>query len=263
MAKVFAIDVAKCNGCYGCQIVCKDEHCGNDWSPYTKPQPEFGHFWCKVEEQVRGSVPLTRISYIPHIGAQTEALREYAPEALAEREDGLIVLDPAKCAGREDIAEKFEGVYWNEELSIPQGCTGCAHLLDNGWSVPRCVDACPTDAIRFGEEEELLAEFSGLSKLDEQAHVYYLNLPKRFIGATVVDYAADEVVIGAEVMLKRTDGSVVAFKRTDDFGDFLFDQVEAEKYLIEIRAYGYETVNIEVDATAADVNLKYVEMTSK
>ena len=88
--KAFVIDVAKCNGCHNCQIVCKDEHCGNDWSPYAKPQPEYGHFWCKVEERVRGSVPLTRISYIPHIGAQTEALREYAPEVLAEREDGLI-----------------------------------------------------------------------------------------------------------------------------------------------------------------------------
>ena len=47
MAKVFAIDVAKCNGCYGCQIVCKDEHCGNDWRPYAAPQPETGQFWMR------------------------------------------------------------------------------------------------------------------------------------------------------------------------------------------------------------------------
>ncbi len=29
--KVFVIDVARCNGCYNCQIACKDEHVGNDW----------------------------------------------------------------------------------------------------------------------------------------------------------------------------------------------------------------------------------------
>jgi tetrathionate reductase subunit B len=31
--KVFVIDGAKCNGCHSCQIVCKDEHVGNDWTP--------------------------------------------------------------------------------------------------------------------------------------------------------------------------------------------------------------------------------------
>jgi len=28
----------KCNGCYNCQIACKDEHNGNDCSPYAKPE---------------------------------------------------------------------------------------------------------------------------------------------------------------------------------------------------------------------------------
>lgn len=35
--KVFVVDIAKCNGCYGCQIACKDEHVDNDWMPYAKP----------------------------------------------------------------------------------------------------------------------------------------------------------------------------------------------------------------------------------
>jgi anaerobic selenocysteine-containing dehydrogenase len=41
MAKKYGmvIDVTRCNGCYNCQIACKDEHVGNDWSPYSKPQP--------------------------------------------------------------------------------------------------------------------------------------------------------------------------------------------------------------------------------
>ncbi|WP_442904235.1 hypothetical protein [Gordonibacter sp.] len=32
MGKVFVIDPAKCNGCYNCQIACKDEHVDNDWA---------------------------------------------------------------------------------------------------------------------------------------------------------------------------------------------------------------------------------------
>ena len=46
--KVFVIDVAICNGCYTCQIVCKDEHVGNDWTPIAKPQPDTGQFWLRA-----------------------------------------------------------------------------------------------------------------------------------------------------------------------------------------------------------------------
>lgn len=254
--KVFLVNPAVCNGCHNCQIACKDEHCSNDWSPYAKPQPDTGQFWCKLEEKVRGTVPLTRISYWPVIGAQDEAVREYAPECLQEREDGIIVIDPEKAAGRKDLAEKFEGVYWNEELSIPQGCTGCTHLLDNGWTVPRCVDACMTDAIKWVDEADLPA---GAEKLSEGSHVYYINFPKRFVGATVVDYAADEVVIGAKVSLKDCDGAVVAETLTDDFGDFIFKQVDAAVYEVIVEKAGYMTQLVSADTTDVDVNLNYID----
>jgi len=254
--KAFLVNPDVCNGCHNCQIVCKDEHCGNDWSPYAKPQPDTGQFWCKLEERVRGTVPLTRISYWPVIGAQDEALREYAPEILQDREDGIIVIDPEKAAGRKDVADKFEGVYWNERLQIPQGCTGCAHLLDNGWSVPRCVDACMTDALLWVDEADIP---ENAEKLSEGSHVYYVNFPKRFIGATVVDYAADEVVIGARVMLKDAQGAVVAQTETDDFGDFIFKQVDAASFTVEIAKDGYESQSIAVNTENADVNLNFID----
>ena len=67
MGKVFVIDVGICNGCYSCQIACKDEHVGNDWSPIAKPQPDTGHFWLKLEEYIRGTVPKVKMHYIPII----------------------------------------------------------------------------------------------------------------------------------------------------------------------------------------------------
>jgi Fe-S-cluster-containing dehydrogenase component len=39
-----------------------------------------------------------------------------------------------------------------EDLMIAQKCTGCAHLVDKG-DIPRCVYACPTEALKFCEEE--------------------------------------------------------------------------------------------------------------
>ncbi len=251
--KIFMVDVNRCNGCHSCQIACKDEHCGASWLPYAEAQPETGQFWCKVEEQIHGSVPKVNITYTPLIGAQTDALKAYAPEILMDREDGLVVIDPAKAKGRKDIAEKFAGVYWNETLQIPQGCTGCAHLIDDGWSVPRCVDACPVGGLRFGDESEFADEIGAAEKLDPDANVYYLNLPKRWIAGQVVDPSVDEVVIGAPCTLTK-DGATVAETETDSFGDFWFRQFDPAVYEVQIDDAG-KTITLAADATAKDVNL--------
>ena len=73
------------------------------------------------------------------------------------REDGLVVIDPAKCTGCKLCPDScpYDAIYFNEDLNMAQKCTGCAHLLDDGWDVPRCVDACPTGALSFAEESEL------------------------------------------------------------------------------------------------------------
>ena len=62
--KAFVIDVKECSGCYQCQIACKDEHCGNDWTPYAKPQPEWGHFWGKMNETERGQIPHVKVAHV-------------------------------------------------------------------------------------------------------------------------------------------------------------------------------------------------------
>ena len=158
--KAFLIDVAKCNGCHNCQISCKDEHCGTEWMPYAADQPMTGHFWCKVEEKVRGSVPVVRVSYTPLVcGHCDDAPCAAAAKdgAVYRHDDGLVVIDPAKAKGQRAIMDAcpMGAIYWNEELNLPQKCTGCAHLLDDGWAEPRCVDACPTGALSFGEEGAL------------------------------------------------------------------------------------------------------------
>ena len=63
--KAFLIDLNKCVGCYDCQIACKDEHCGNDWSPYAKPQPDTGQFWLRLNETEHGARPHVKVSYVP------------------------------------------------------------------------------------------------------------------------------------------------------------------------------------------------------
>ena len=237
MAKVFYIDLQKCTGCRDCQIGCKDEHCGNSWLPYAAEQPEVGQFWCNVTERERGAGSHVRVSYIPILGAQNDKIREYAPEVCMEREDGLIVIDPAKAKGRKDIADKFEGVYWNAELEIPQGCTGCAHLLDDPDSpirIPRCVDNCPVDVIQFGDESEF--DLANAEQLEEGSRVYYKALPKTFIAATVFDPVEMEIVEGAKVTATSAEGTYEAV--TDDWGDFWLKEIPAAEYKVTIEKDG-------------------------
>lgn len=246
--KVFVFDASKCNGCKGCQIACKDEHCGNDWAPYAAPQPETGHFWCGVDESVEGQVPKVRMSYQVKMCMHCEQcpLVEMAPDAVSRREDGLVIIDPAKAAGRRDLVDACPhgAVFWNDESSLPQKCTGCAHLVDAG-EKPRCVDFCQTGALLFGEEEELAellveAELVGEGS-GTRPRFYVLNRPKLFIAGDVWDPEPNEVVKGAKVTLKSGDGSV-AETLTDDFGDFWFERLDAGTYDLRIEADGFEPV---------------------
>lgn len=263
--KIFLVDVNRCNGCHSCQIACKDEHCGTSWMPYAAEQPDTGQFWCKVREEVHGTVPKVNITYMPFIGAQTEAMRKYAPEVLLNREDGLIVIDPEKAKGRRDIADAFAGVYWNETLQVPQGCTGCAHLLDDGWTVPRCVDACPVGGLRFGDEADFAEELLRAEKLDPQANVYYLNLPKRWVAGQVIDDEADEVVIGATVTLEALDEDCPESYETvtDEFGDFWFREVGKADYRVSMVAAGYAPQEKTVSTKDADCNIGMVCLRKK
>ena len=265
MAKAFMIDVALCNGCYNCQIVCKDEHCDNDWTPYAAPQPLTGQFWLHMNERERGQVPWVRVSYKPVLCAHcADAPCEKActSGAFVRREDGLSYIDPTVCTGCGACvtACPLDAIFMNDERSIAQKCTGCAHLLDSeDWNgLPRCADACPTGALRFGDEKDFADEMIDAQPLDEVsafgARVFYRHLPKRFVAGTAVDIADDEVLIGARVELVR-DNAVVAYQDTDDFGDFKFDDVEPAVYTVSVKADGFEVYEVQADLTEIDVSV--------
>ena len=78
---------------------------------------------------------------------------------LVKTADGMVLVDKEKCdACRQCLdACPYGVIYFNYDLNIAQKCTWCAHLLDQGWKVPRCVDNCPTQALQFGEEAAFTA----------------------------------------------------------------------------------------------------------
>lgn len=261
--KVFVVDVSKCNGCYNCQLVCKDEHVGNDWMPYAKPQPDIGHFWMKVNEKVRGSVPKVKVSYVPVLCMHCDnapCIGAVIAGAVYKRDDGLVIIDPEKAKGQKQIVDScpYGAIYWNETLQLAQKCTGCAHLLDQG-KPPRCVEACPTGALMFGEEEafkDLIREAEVMQpELGLRPRVYYLNLPKSFVAGAVYDPEEDECLEGATVTMTDTETGKVWTTATDDFGDFWFEKVSVGTYSLKVEKDSYRPCEMNGISTEESVNV--------
>ena len=273
--KVFVFDTSICNGCYCCQIACKDEHCGNDWTPYAKPQPETGQFWLKLSEYVRGTIPKVKVHYVATLCNHCDdpSCLDVCPVegAIYKRDDGLVIIDPEKCTGCTSCASAcpYHAIYMNDALQIAQKCSGCAHLLDAGWTEPRCVDACPTGALKFLEEADaaqLVADAEVLRPEEGlEPRVYYRNIPKKFIAGTVYDPVKKEVIRGAVCTLTKpaggdgrgavTNGEETLQAKTDGFGDFWFEGLDIATYSLEIAADGFPARTFVRLDTQADLNL--------
>ncbi len=242
---LLVIDVEKCENCNNCFLSCKDEHVDNDWPGYAAPQPGQGPSWIAILGKERGQYPLIDVAYLPRpclhcynapcIGAAKDS-------AVARRPDGIVLIDPVKAKGQKQIVSAcpYGAIRWNELLALPQKCTLCAHLLDNGWTKTRCVQACPTGALslRRVEEKDLQGIIAGeqleVYEPDRMTSpgVYYRHLKRFtccFLGgsvATKLDDGREECAVGARVTLIGATGAVVAESTTNAFGDFKFDHLE-------------------------------------
>jgi NAD-dependent dihydropyrimidine dehydrogenase PreA subunit len=176
-----------------------------------------------------------------------------------------VIIDPQKSVGQKEILSScpHRVIFWNEDKNIPQKCTLCAHLLDQGWEEPRCVEACPTGALLFGDLSDPESEISKVwnSKKIEILHpefelnprVKYLGIPKRFIAGTVIFKDRDRCAENAKVTLSGRGKKQTV--RTNNFGDFEFEGLgEGEAFKVKVEYPGYAPQSFEVQ-TKTDVYL--------
>jgi Fe-S-cluster-containing dehydrogenase component len=263
------IDVTRCNGCHNCFLACRDEHYGNDYPGYSAAQPLHGQSWMQVKEIERGSYPRPRLDYIavPCQHCEDAPCMDVATDgAVYRRDDGIVVIDPAKAKGQRQIVQAcpYRVVFWNAELGLPQKCAMCAHRLDAGDSEPRCAESCPTGAMVFGDLDDPQSEISQrAAALETEAlhpeygcspRVLYYGIPKRFVaGDVVLEDAADACAAGVTVAL---EGEGVRVETTSDvFGQFQFEGLERNgTYTLTLTRDGYATRRVEV-RTTTDVDV--------
>lgn len=261
------IDVARCENCNNCFLACKDEHCGNDWSGYSVSQPLHGQRWMNILRRERGEFPVIDVAYLPKPCMHCDdapCIEAALDGAVYKRDDGIVIIDPEKARGQRQLMAScpYRAIWWNDSKNLPQKCTLCAHLLDEGWKAPRCVQACPTGALSIGrvepEELEQIKQRQGWSVLGAGANptrprVYYKNLyrfNRCFIAGSVASRTdgLEECLPDAQVRLIKAD-QIVDQTRTDAFGDFKFDGLPPDSgaYRIGIFKQGQGGTSIAVN----------------
>jgi Fe-S-cluster-containing dehydrogenase component len=260
------IDVEKCENCHNCFLACKDEHVDNEWPGYAAPQPGEGQSWITIRGKERGVYPMIDVAYLPTPCMHCDdapCIKAAAEGAITKRPDGIVVIDPVRSKGQAAPvgACPYHAIRWNEALMLPQKCTLCAHLLDDGWTKTRCVQACPTGALSvFKADDVEMKERRETERLEayEPGHktrprVFYKNLyrfTRCFIGGSVVVRVSgrDECAEGARVLLINPSRQPLGECLTDSFGDFKFDDLEGGSgaYTLEISYAGYRTKELVV-----------------
>jgi Fe-S-cluster-containing dehydrogenase component len=251
------VDVTKCDGCYNCFIACKDEYCEQAKPGYSAAQPMTGQDWMKIIPKERGQFPKVKQDYIavPCMQCEAPGCMSGNDGAVYKRADGIVMIDPEKAKGQKELVSKcpYRRIYWNEQENVAQKCTFCAHLLDAGWKEPRCVEACPTGTLLFGDLDDPNSAVSKAMKAAEAMHpeyklgdkVKFVGLPMSFVAGAVVLGDTDECAAGASVTLEGAGRKETV--STDSFGDFEFEGLPGETaFKVTVSSPGYETREFEV-----------------
>jgi Fe-S-cluster-containing dehydrogenase component len=261
-----AVDISRCTGCHNCFIACKDEHDGNEYLPITDSQPKSGQDWIRLHEVEQGSGSKLKVDYIPIMCQHCKdapCMKKSPVGAIYRRKDGIVIIDPVKAKGHKEIVNScpYRTIFWNEEKQLPQKCTMCAHMLDNGEKTVRCAECCPTGALVFGDLDDsesaiskLLAEKAALveefkPEFDTKPVVKYIDLPKYFIaGEVMLADKPKDCVKGARVTLRAADGTGETMTaETDFFGDFEFKGLGKNKdYVLKAEYEGYSPAEMKV-----------------
>ena len=161
MPKARLIDISKCTACRGCQVACKQ---WNDLpavetkqlGTYENPPELSGSTWLRVEFRERPGEWLFRAHSCMH--CTHASCEEVCPVKAISHVGEVVIIDQKKCIGCGYCVQAcpFNIPHRDEITGTSRKCTFCIDRITNGHE-PACAKTCPTNAIQFGERDDMVA----------------------------------------------------------------------------------------------------------
>ena len=199
------VDIDRCTGCQACVVACESENNVpiNDEKAFIQHRALQ---WIRIERYWEGEFPDIKARFIPMMCQQCEnaPCEPVCPVfATYHNEEGLNVQVYNRCVGTRYCANNcpyhmrffnFWEPVWPESLrnqlnpdvtvrsrGIMEKCTFCIQRIrrgtlgkdevEDGSIVPACVQACPTDALTFGDMNDTKSKVRELAQDDRNYKV--------------------------------------------------------------------------------------------
>jgi formate dehydrogenase iron-sulfur subunit len=187
------IDVTRCTGCEQCVTACTQRNGLDLWSAETD------------RATTADGLSANRVSTVLKVDdgrfAKKACMHCLEPSCvsaclvggLTKTPDGPVVYDRDKCIGCRYcmLACPFHipRYEWDKTLPYMVKCDMCVDRLDKG-EQPACVQACPNNALMFGDRDALLREAHGrIAKTPNRYHDHVWG--EKEYGGTSVLYVSD------------------------------------------------------------------------
>jgi formate dehydrogenase iron-sulfur subunit len=144
----FSIDLDRCIGCQACVVACKT---GNE-------RPE-GDSYIRISEIVRGTSPDFFGSFAHHrcFHCADAPCVEVCPTGTLSKWNGLTIVEAEKCSSCGYCTDACPFDVPNIAENRVSKCVACLDRVKDG-QTPWCAQTCPSQAIKFGERDEILGQ---------------------------------------------------------------------------------------------------------
>ncbi len=187
------VDVSKCTGCERCVASCLE---ANELDPQqaerdraTSPDGLSANRFMTIETVTDGHFARKACMHC----VEPSCVAACLVGSLTKTKDGPVVYDTDKCIGCRYcmLACPFEipRYEWSKTQPLVRKCDMCHDRLLDG-QVPACVEACPSQALLFGQRDELLVEARGRIEADPGNYMPHVWGETEF-GGTNVLYISD------------------------------------------------------------------------
>lgn len=138
------VDLRRCTGCHACSVACKTEH-----------HVPLGGFRIRTRYLERPDRPTLAFLPLLCMHCRDAPCIEACPNnAMVREADGRVVVDKTECLADGACIKScpYGAIYVDPQEHVADKCDLCRDRTDVGLE-PACVNACPTDTLKFVDLE--------------------------------------------------------------------------------------------------------------